>query len=165
MRRVARIACLSGPRLALLGKAAGATFRLPVNENDFRPHCAVLSRGAVIAATVARDLDVGLVINGQLYQGISVQFVGLFDPVSRMGARVKTKNGWKGSFSGNIVSHANLIHTAVNDWEDGELLKPILTFWPYTPFGQATTHQDVGHDPNALKWMITQAQAAGVRVQ
>jgi hypothetical protein len=129
------------------------------------------SRGGVIAATVARDLNTGLVINGKLYQGISVQWVGLFDAVSRMGAGVNPPNGngWALTFSGNIASHAHLIHTAKNDLLNGVVLSPVMTLGPTTdysePNGQPSDHTNLGHDFLALKWMIEKAQAAGVPVK
>jgi RHS repeat-associated protein len=134
-------------------------------------HLVGYSRGAIIAATVARDLDSpGLVLGGQLYIHIPVCWIGLFDAVMRMGPRMTTPGGWATTFSQNIWFHAHAIHTDEADLENGEVLKTVTTLWPTTPFWfepghHPTTHQDLGHNIGVLDWMIQQAQLAGVPVQ
>jgi len=58
----------------------------------------------------------------------------------------------------------------VNDIVNGDVLRPELTFTPYTlfyrqPGNQPTTHVGLGYDVGVLNWMIQQAEAAGVPVK
>jgi hypothetical protein len=126
------------------------------------------SRGAVILATVARDLyTTGFVINGVVYDDISVHWVGLFDAVSQMGSSVTTPGGWATAFSPNIVSRAHLIHTNHSSYQETAFptemgFQPLTLFW--LNGSQTSTHSDVGRNAGALAWMVGQAQAAGVPV-
>jgi hypothetical protein len=124
------------------------------------------SRGAVIAATVARDLDrPGLVLGGRWINHIPVRWIGLFDAVSQMGPLMTVPGGWATTFSSNIGSYAHAIHTA----DQGRLFPIETRFAPATPFnwpdGRRTTHEDLGHEVGPLNWMIQQAQTAGVPVR
>ena len=84
------------------------------------------SRGAVIVATVALDLNTVIltttnfispptrfVIDPQNgHERIDVHWVGLFDAVNRMGPGVRAPhNSWAGSFSNNVHSRYHVIHT------------------------------------------------------
>jgi hypothetical protein len=139
------------------------------------------SRGAVIAATVASDLNTvnltatGFVIQPGAPQHIDVHWVGLFDAVSMMGPGVNAPhNAWATTFSANIHAQAHLIHTATGWRHPGQAIYPtVMTFTPggnpptpyYLANNQASTHHNVGFDAAALQWMIQQAQAAGVPVR
>jgi RHS repeat-associated protein len=125
------------------------------------------SRGAVVVATVARNLDTtGCQCGNQTYNRIPVRWIGLYDAVNMMGPLITTPGGWATSFSSNVAAKSHVIHTA------NQVLFPTeMGFTPTSPFWrlgnplQPTTHSEVGHDPAPLTWMIGQAKSAGVPVQ
>jgi hypothetical protein len=134
------------------------------------------SRGAVIAATIARDLDdPGLIVAGKKEQHISVRFVGLFDAVNQMGKKVTTPGGWATAYSPNVAASFHLIHTyhglcadvgyrrsedKVYPTEKGFALP--TDYYRDANQQQTSTHAQVGRDDRSLSLMAAAAGKAGV---
>ena len=137
------------------------------------------SRGAVIVATVAKDLLTTHMINGTP-QVLSVHWMGLFDPVSMfVGITPRRGLSWATMVPPNVqscgcaIKQLGVLPTQKNlkgYGEDGSVLGN------YGPAGSTKkfwlNHIDLGHNGSSLldnirplDWMIQQAQANKVPVK
>jgi RHS repeat-associated protein len=140
------------------------------NGDDFKINLTGWSRGAIIAAGVAKTLnDLGCDCCGTLHKPVPVNWVGLFDAVAKM----PFDRWWGRSVPPNV---AHFDH-AVKTWYDQPLVSPTWHFtgenarefyrtdWAYE--GSPTSHSDIGmsyllQTSDAYNWIVTQAIAAGV---
>ena len=150
------------------------------------------SRGAVIAATVAKKLnDEGCCCKyrtvgrwervrggGQrfvkyreccdLHKPVPVNFVGLFDAVRMtipgLGA---PQGGWAEVFPPNVTHAAHAVKTAVEPLFPTQMgFVPAKSFRRYN--GMPATHGDIGtnrENNGAFWWMVAQARAAGLQFE
>jgi hypothetical protein len=128
------------------------------------------SRGAVIAATVAKDLMHTHFINKQP-RTISVNWVGLFDPVSLFFGYVPKKDlSWATSLPLNVQSSdcaiktkgPRILPTQSNYYEiQDEEKVAAITGQNMKTKEYAMNHHDIGHNVEVLGWMIKEAQNRG----
>lgn len=140
------------------------------------------SRGAVIVATAAKELDVvGCECEkGKSFKNIAIRWIGLFDAVNWIGRRSWTpmSGSWATAFSSNIVNTpAHAIHTSADNLREVVVFKTEMGFQPTTPFStiiwrrggryetRPSTHPEIGRSDGVLAFMIAEARRAGVPVQ
>jgi hypothetical protein len=128
------------------------------------------SRGAIIAATVAKDLLTTHMINGTP-QVLSVHWMGLFDPVSLF-AGIKPKSGL--SWATTVPQNVQVCDCAIKNLNMTRLLKTDPGYYLYkedqnvigTVGGTikkfSLNHSQLGHSTTVLGWMIKQAHKARV---
>jgi hypothetical protein len=146
------------------------------------------SRGGVIVATVAEDLNtVKLTTTGftitpraELSDSIPVHWVGLFDAVNRMGATwggekavPAPNNPWAWRFTTNVVAHDHLVKTTLS-LRDNDVNHTVMNLKPTEelPYDKLDvirrhwlTHKYIGTSVEALQWMIKRARTVHVPVK
>ncbi len=133
------------------------------------------SRGAVIIATIAKDLDHVTLNNANStfsfggVQSIDVHWVGLFDAVNQFFFVAAPHQAWASVFSGNIQTrHDHLIKTSTTTYQTKTFPTEMgfQVVWRYNlPNGAPSTHADVGYDAATLAEMIRRARAHRVPVR
>ncbi|MCO5053799.1 MAG: hypothetical protein M9920_16095 [Verrucomicrobiae bacterium] len=140
------------------------------NGDDFKINLTGWSRGAIIAAGVAKMLnDLGCDCCGTRDKPVPVNWVGIFDAVAKM-----PFDRWWGTSKPANVAH---LDHAVKTWHDQPIVSPTWHFtgenarefyrtdWLYE--GSPTSHSDIGmswtlQTSKAYEWIVERAVAAGV---
>jgi hypothetical protein len=139
------------------------------NGDDFKINLAGWSRGAIIAAGVAKMLnDLGCDCCGKRDRPVPVNWVGLFDAVAQMPFDV----WWPRAVPSNVAHFDHAVRTSTDQplfptWHfTGENAREFYrTDWLYE--GSPTSHSDIGmswtlQTSKAYEWIVERAVAAGV---
>jgi len=134
------------------------------------------SRGAVIAATVAKDIFATHTINGTP-QSLSVHWMGLFDPVGKFAWGVKPKSDltWATIVPPNVqncdcaIKDKNLLRLLPTDpgyqiYKDDQAVADDFGGTTATTKKFSMNHIQLGHSTIVLGWMIKEAKKVGVPV-